>query len=175
MNRGIILDRDGTLTELHDGHAPWYLHDLHLTPFARAAVELARNLGYLTFIATNQPDVGGKLFVQELFKMNDYLKTELQVTDILCATTRDDNRNYKPAPGMLETFIDRYDLDRSASFMIGDTWKDIEAGHRAKLTTILVGPNWDPPVDQFVRRPDLFARDVLDAVQYIQEIYNEVR
>ena len=44
----------------------------------------------------------------------------------------------KPNTGMLEAAIEEFDIDRTVSFMVGDTIADIDAGSRAGLTPILV-------------------------------------
>ncbi len=33
-------------------------------------------------------------------------------------------------------------LDLRASWMVGDRWRDVEAGHAAGVRTVLVGPGW---------------------------------
>jgi len=44
----------------------------------------------------------------------------------------------KPAPGMILEAAKEHDVDLARSFMVGDRWKDIEAGERAGTVTILV-------------------------------------
>jgi len=44
----------------------------------------------------------------------------------------------KPLPGMLLEAAADLHLDLSLSYMVGDRWKDIEAGERAGTTTILI-------------------------------------
>ena len=44
----------------------------------------------------------------------------------------------KPKPGLILRASDKYGLDLSQSWMIGDRWKDIAAGRAAGLKTIFV-------------------------------------
>jgi len=73
---------------------------------------------------------------------------------------------------MLERARDEMGIDLSSSYMIGDSAKDIEAGHRAGTTNVLVltgygkgelayhAPSWRV-------QPDHVATDLLDAVHWI--------
>ena len=72
MVKAIIFDRDGVLTNLvnHDDDvtAPWSMNELSFTDTAKKAVDLAKQLGYNTFILSNQPDVNdGKITDDEFF------------------------------------------------------------------------------------------------------------
>jgi D-glycero-D-manno-heptose 1,7-bisphosphate phosphatase len=44
----------------------------------------------------------------------------------------------KPAPGMLLEAALTHDLDLSASFMVGDRWRDVEAGFGAGCRTVFL-------------------------------------
>jgi D-glycero-D-manno-heptose 1,7-bisphosphate phosphatase len=49
----------------------------------------------------------------------------------------------KPKPGMLLAAAAEHGIDLAASVMVGDRWRDIEAGRAAGCRTILVGPGYD--------------------------------
>jgi len=78
----------------------------------------------------------------------------------------------KPAAGMLERARDEMGIDLAASYMIGDTVKDVEAGHRAGTTTVLVLTGYGKGELEYQSqgwrvRPDHVANDLLDAVTWI--------
>ena len=71
----------------------------------------------------------------------------------------------KPLPGLLHQAADRYCIDLSASFMVGDRWKDIEAGQSAGCTTILIDHQY---TEREARRPpDCRVRLLSEAATYI--------
>jgi len=44
----------------------------------------------------------------------------------------------KPRPGLLLDAQRKHGLDLSRSFLIGDRWKDVDAGHAAGCKTVLI-------------------------------------
>jgi D-glycero-D-manno-heptose 1,7-bisphosphate phosphatase len=44
----------------------------------------------------------------------------------------------KPAPGLILQAATDLGIDLEASFMVGDRWKDVEAGRRAGCRTVLI-------------------------------------
>jgi D-glycero-D-manno-heptose 1,7-bisphosphate phosphatase len=85
--------------------------------------------------------------------MNTRLKDELPIAAILvCYEDGDDCPRRKPNPGLLLEAAETYGIDLSASFMVGDRWRDIEAGRRAGCRTIFIDLGYserrpDPPAD----------------------------
>ena len=58
----------------------------------------------------------------------------------------------------------RLGLDLDKSVLVGDRWRDIEAGRRAGITTVFVDRNYDerrPPT------PDMVVGELVDAVPFI--------
>ena len=48
----------------------------------------------------------------------------------------------KPNPGMIIEMKNKYKLDLKKCFMVGDRWRDIDAGHKANCKTILINNNY---------------------------------
>ena len=69
MNKAIIFDRDGvlnyTVQRENEATAPWTLKEFKMIPGSIEAVEMAKELGYLALVATNQPDVRDKKMKEE--------------------------------------------------------------------------------------------------------------
>ena len=57
----------------------------------------------------------------------------------------------KPNIGMLNKANKIYNLDLSKSFVIGDRWRDIDAGKRSGCKTIFIDKNYNEKLNQ---RPD---------------------
>jgi D-glycero-D-manno-heptose 1,7-bisphosphate phosphatase len=65
----------------------------------------------------------------------------------------------KPKPGALLDAARRHGLELDRSFMVGDRWRDIEAGQRAGCRCLFVDHGYaeQQPVGSFVRVPSLAA------------------
>jgi D-glycero-D-manno-heptose 1,7-bisphosphate phosphatase len=177
--QAVFLDRDGVLNEtvLVDGLSvpPRNIAEFCLIDGVIDAVDRLRNVGFLLFVVTNQPDVArGRQTVAVIEAMHESLRAELAIDDIVTCFHDDvdgcDCR--KPKPGMITRAIDDYGIDPSRSFMVGDRWRDVTAGRLAGCTTILVGPDWESPMPD---APDLRARDLRAAADMICRSQSHVR
>ena len=174
MHRAVFFDRDGVINHLvkhgDEYTAPWSLSEFKFIDFAKEAISLIKSLGYTTLVVTNQPDVNdGKLAASELNLMNKMIRNWLQIDDIFCAYERNTDF-YKPNNGMIEFFVSKYKIDRSSSFLIGDRWKDIVAGHKSKLTTIYIGKEYTTPEEHSDIKPDYIVDSILQACTLIMEL-----
>lgn len=143
--RAVFLDRDGVLNEavVRDGkaYAPLTLEEFRLIPEAAGEVARLRAAGLLCIVFTNQPEVARGLLSREtLGMMHQRLRAEIPLDDVLvcehdpaaaCAC-------HKPRPGMLCEAATRWGVTLSASFVIGDRWRDVEAGRAAGCFTVLI-------------------------------------
>ena len=79
----------------------------------------------------------------------------------------DDSHNCfcrKPKPGGILFLAKKYDIDLKKSFMVGDRWRDIEAGLAAGVKTVFIDYGYHE------KRPtayDFKASSLLDAVPFI--------
>jgi len=166
MTRAAFLDRDGVLNKaiVRDGrpYAPHHLEDFHILPEAPEAVRRLKEAGYVVIVATNQKDVGQGLMARDaLDAMHAQLRQTVAVDDVRVCTCVDECACYKPKPGMLlEAALD-WNIDLSASVMIGDRWRDIGAGHNAGCRTIFIDRGY---AERLRHTPDLIATDLADAV-----------
>jgi len=90
---------------------------------------------------TNQPDVSrGKITLKKLVQINNFLSQKLKLDDVFCCIH--DDKDFcecrKPNPGMIKQAILKWNIDISKSFLVGDRWKDIEAGKKVNLQTVLI-------------------------------------
>jgi len=169
--RAIFLDRDGVLNRalVHEGrpYPPDTLEKFEILPGVPEALGRLHDAGFLLIGATNQPDVARGTQRRELIEaMNALLLAESPITAILvCYEDGDDCPRRKPNPGLLLEAAEQYGIDLAASFMVGDRWRDIEAGRRAGCRTVFIDrayterrPNPDP---------DYVAADLGDAATWI--------
>lgn len=172
MTRLAFLDRDGVLNRCVPRPAgtpvpPRRPVDLELLPRVEEACALLRAAGFVLVLATNQPDVARGTQERAVVEaMNGRLARELRLDDVrVCFhDDSDDCGCRKPAPGLLLAAAGHWNGDLAASVMVGDRWRDIEAGRRAGCATVLVGAGWNEP---FPSQPDHRAGDLFEAAVWI--------
>ena len=158
LNRAVFLDRDGVLNRavIRDGrpYPPATLDLFEILPGVPEAVRRLHDAGFLLIGATNQPDVARGTQRREVVEaMNGRLLADTPITAILvCYEDGEDCPRRKPNPGLLLEAAVTYSIDLAASFMVGDRWRDIEAGQLAGCRTIFLDRNYaerlpDPPAD----------------------------
>jgi len=159
MIKTVFLDADGVLNEviMKDGKpaAPVNISELVIPPEVKPALLKLKNAGYLLICVTNKPDIERGLMTQE---MVDAITNKLMQTlplDDMFICYHENSDCYKPQPGMLLSAAQKYDIDLSQSYMIGDRWRDIGAGQNAKCKTIWIDRGYqekkpDPAADYTV-------------------------
>lgn len=166
-----FLDRDGTLIEsdIFDG-VPVPTHGrVEFADGASQACERLRRLGYSLVMVTNQPDVArGEIDAGTVEIDNRYIAEYLGL-DLALACIHDDFDRCtcrKPLPGMLHqaALTLGLHLDRT-SVMIGDRWRDIEAGSAAGVTTVLLDRGYG---ENLTTAPDHIAPNLLSASEWIE-------
>lgn len=148
LRRAVFIDKDGTLVE----NVPYSVDTarLRFAPAAPQALGALANAGYAIVVVSNQSGIARGLFSAEAFeRLRSVLEQRLRdeagvvLTDVLhCPhAPRDDGLPQcacrKPEPGMLLEAARRHGIDLGASWIVGDTLDDIEAGHRAGCRGVL--------------------------------------
>jgi D-glycero-D-manno-heptose 1,7-bisphosphate phosphatase len=167
--RAVFLDRDGVINKviLCDGkpYSPRKYDEFVLNDGIREAVCKMKELGYKILVVSNQPDVArGEITQGILDLMTQKMRWELSVDEIYICPHDDPHgcSCRKPKPGMLIQAAEKWKIDLASSFLIGDTWKDIEAGKAAGCRTILL----DAPYNQDVQC-DFRVNSLSEAVSVI--------
>jgi D-sedoheptulose 7-phosphate isomerase len=170
--RAVFLDRDGVINRafVRDGKPfpPPTPQELEILPGVPEALRELKANGFKLLLITNQPDVGrGKLSLQTLDAMHEDLRAHLPLDDILvcCHTDQDNCDCRKPMPGMIIEAARKHNIDLAASFVVGDRWRDIDAGYNAGCKTILIdyGYSERPPDHE----PDLRVGSLREAADWI--------
>jgi D-glycero-D-manno-heptose 1,7-bisphosphate phosphatase len=135
VRAAVFLDRDGVLNHafVRDGksYPPDSLGDFRLIEGVAEACRALRVAGFLLFVVTNQPDVAaGKQKRSVVEQMHQHLMDMLPIDEIFTCFHEDSDQCVcrKPKPGMLLAAAEKHSVDLSASFMVGDRWRDIDAG-----------------------------------------------
>ena len=148
--RAVFLDRDGTINEafVRNGksYPPATVDEFRLLPGVGRAAAALKAAGYLLIVVTNQPDVGAGRQQRDVVEaMHAKLQTLMPVDDIRVCYHTDENRCAcrKPAPGMILGAAADRRIDLAASYMIGDRWRDVEAGQGAGCRTVWIRNQYD--------------------------------
>jgi D-glycero-D-manno-heptose 1,7-bisphosphate phosphatase len=149
-------------------YAPTTLEEFEILPGVAEALNNLKRHNYKLIVVTNQPDISrGTQSPQLLEAMHQLLKSQLPIDDILTCphTDADHCACRKPQPGMLLEAARKHNIDLANSFMIGDRWRDIEAGYNAGCKTILIDYGYsERPPDH---APDLRVSSLREAADWI--------
>lgn len=152
MKKAVFFDRDGVLnqTVLHKGrpHPPADADSLVITEGAEECLSKLKATGYLCICVTNQPDFArGTRTKENIAAMNSKVLLTLPLDDLLaCLHDGPDNCSCrKPKPGLLLEAARKWNVNLSASWMVGDRGSDVEAGRAAGCRTIFLDCGYDRP------------------------------
>ncbi len=150
--RAVFLDRDGVLnrTVVRDGKPfpPDRLADVEILPGLTTSLQRLTDCGFVLIGITNQPDVARGTQTREVVEsINALIQSKLPVREIFVCyhDSGDECDCRKPKPGLIFQAAQKYGLDLSLSWMIGDRWKDIAAGKVAGLKTIFIDYHYNEP------------------------------
>jgi D-glycero-D-manno-heptose 1,7-bisphosphate phosphatase len=143
--RAVFLDRDGVINraKLRENKPvpPADVSELEILPGVPEALERLKAAGFTLVVVSNQPDVArGTVSVETVEAINARLREALPLDDfrICYHDNRDSCECRKPKPGLLLAAAASLDLDLRSSFLVGDRWRDIEAGRLAGCTTFFI-------------------------------------
>lgn len=145
LRRAAFLDRDGVITrcriEAGRPYPPRSLAEVEILPGVAEALLALREAGLMTLVVTNQPDVArGTLRREVVDAIHVELASRLAIDGffVCCHDDADACDCRKPRPGLLLRAARELAIDLSTSYMIGDRWRDVEAGVHAGCRTILI-------------------------------------
>jgi histidinol-phosphate phosphatase family protein len=169
----IFLDRDGTINE-----EIMYLHEsekFKLLPNVLQGIKKLYDMGYKIIILTNQPGIGMGYFSKEdFYRVNREMLKQFSSEGILvdkiyfCHHSKSEKCNCrKPGQLLVERAKQDMAIEISYSYIIGDKTSDMETGKRAGMKTILVQTGYKGKDGEFNGEPDFYAKDLLDAANWI--------
>lgn len=154
--KAIFLDRDGTINR-YVGFLR-NIDDFELIPGVADAIKKINASGYLAIVVTNQPVIArGEVTWEQLEEIHNKMETLLgkegAYLDGIYFCPHHPDKGFegeipelkidcecrKPKPGMLIKAAKDFNIDLSASWMVGDGKNDVLAGKNAGCKTALIG------------------------------------
>jgi|TARA_B100002003_G_scaffold121440_1_gene112113 D-glycero-D-manno-heptose 1,7-bisphosphate phosphatase len=173
MKKAAFLDRDGVINRaiIKDGKplSPNTLNELEILPGVIQSITKLKKLNFVCLVVTNQPNVSRKkIDKNSVIQMNNFLKNEIPLDDFfVCYHDDKDNCDCrKPKPGLLLKAGKKWDVDFKKSFMIGDRWRDIEAGKNVGCKTIFLDYKYS---ETKPKNPSFVSDTLLNAVHIIEK------
>jgi D-glycero-D-manno-heptose 1,7-bisphosphate phosphatase len=169
MKRGFFLDRDGVVnkTILMNGIPlpPRNLDELEILKGVPEAISLLKENNLIPVVISNQPDVArNKLSLSQLKIVNQEISklTGIQHFYVCIHDDIDDCDCRKPKIGLLKNAAADLDIDISKSYLVGDRWRDISAGHQAGTTNYFIDYAYS---EKGPEKPYTKVGSLLEAVQ----------
>jgi D,D-heptose 1,7-bisphosphate phosphatase len=180
----VFLDRDGTMN-IYKGLLS-KVQEFELESRVSEAIKELNNSGYLSIVITNQTVIARNLCtIEELQKIHGKMEMLLAesgayIDDLYFCPHHPDsgyeeeNKRYKikchcrkPQIGLLKKAIEKYNIDVSKSYFIGDTTVDIQTGINAKCKTILLKTGEAGEDQKYKVVPNYKAENLYEAVSLI--------
>ncbi|MFN5324340.1 MAG: D-glycero-alpha-D-manno-heptose-1,7-bisphosphate 7-phosphatase [Bacteroidota bacterium] len=149
MIKAIFLDRDGVINKDRSEYT-WRIEDFEFLPGVFEGLKALTQKGYKLIVITNQGGVAkGKYGHTEVQKLHEYMISTLnqngvEILEIYYCPHHPDHSIClcrKPGSLLIEKSVARFNVDVTASFMIGDMERDILAAQSIDITGIKVDSN----------------------------------
>ncbi|WP_218311056.1 D-glycero-alpha-D-manno-heptose-1,7-bisphosphate 7-phosphatase [Alteromonas antoniana] len=143
-NKALFLDRDGIINE--DKAYVYRKEDIDFVEGIFDVIRTFVSKGFMPVIVTNQSGIGRGLYSEADFAaLSRWMQSQFDSAGLPAIPVyycphhptegigqyRQQCDCRKPEPGMLLTAIAEHHIDASRSFMIGDSWRDIQAADAA--------------------------------------------
>lgn len=178
----IFIDRDGVINKDPEGWTEYgYItdpKDFFTLDGAVEAFKILKDAGYKAVIVSNQQGVGkGYFSEQELNRVTERMKEIVkngggEITKVYyCTHTKEEDCSCrKPKEGMFLKAKEELNIESfDKKFYIGDSERDIKAGRKAGLKTILVlsGKLSAHEAEKLNTKPDHICKNLLEAVKFV--------
>lgn len=178
--KAAFIDRDGVINEERN-----YVHrieDFVLLPGVAQGLVLLRDAGFRLIVVTNQAGIARGYYDQSAMeRLHDHMREQLAMQGVVLdaiyfcphhpqgrvqgLAVECDCR--KPAPGMLLQAAKDFNLDLSASVLIGDKLSDVQAGKKAGVGRNVIVESGHEVHAAARLQADGVAADLLAAVQLL--------
>lgn len=188
MNRCVFLDKDGTLIE----NVPYNI-DTTLITLRSGTLDGLKDLQKANcklIVVTNQSGMARGYFTKEsLLNTRDEIYSQFRENGItlngfyfcphhpagIISAYKIDCSCRKPKPGMILAAAKDHSLNLNESWVIGDSYVDLEAGYNAGCKTVQIDGCDSGKVDLLKRPfPTAFVANINEAANYILQNHDKV-
>lgn len=173
MKRAVFLDRDGVINrKAPEGEYVTRWDNFELLPGVAEAISSVNRAGWSVIVVTNQRCIAkGLVTAEEVEAIHRRMREQLakmgaRVDGVYyCPHDREPACSCrKPEPGLLLAAARDFAIDLQASWVVGDSETDVEAGRRAGCRTVRIMADTGHP-----NRGDVVARSLFEACQALLE------
>ena len=148
INKAIFFDRDGVLIKAPViKKRPKSIQTLQEIKFCSGINKICEyyKKNYYLIMITNQPDYERKKNTKKnINEINNFIKKKLNLDAVyVCYSDNNNHKDRKPNPGMILKAQKKYKINLKKSYLVGDRWRDIGAGNKAKCVTIFIDKKYD--------------------------------
>jgi len=149
MRKVIFLDRDGVINK-ERGKYTFKITDFEINEGVFDFLKIAQNKGYEFVVITNQGGISKKIYnhkdvnIVHEFMLTKFKQVGIDILSIYYCPHHSENENCicrKPKSQLLEKSIARFSIDKSLSFFIGDSERDVEAAKNVGMKGIKIESN----------------------------------
>jgi D-glycero-D-manno-heptose 1,7-bisphosphate phosphatase len=175
----VFLDRDGVLNEkMPEGRYVTSWDEFHLLPGVPEAIARLNRAGVRVVVVSNQRGIALGLYtIADVEAIHASLQNLLKTRDAhvdafyFCPHDKQQCNCRKPLPGMFEQAAAQFPgIAAATSVMIGDSFSDIEFGHRLGMKTVFIeaAPERQKPgAEAAAEMADLRCPSLLRAVEAV--------
>ncbi|TIT01731.1 MAG: HAD-IIIA family hydrolase [Mesorhizobium sp.] len=186
--KAVFLDRDGCIN-VDYGHID-RPERFELIEGAAAAIACFNRAEYRTIVVTNQPVVArGNCSVRDLRMIHNKMETELgrcgAFVDAIYFCPHHPDRGFvgeveelkircecrKPSTGLINEAVEAFNIDRSQSWVIGDSSTDVALAKRSGIRSILVETGAGGLDSKYHVMPDYTVSDLFEAAKFIHAVH----
>lgn len=150
MKKAIFFDRDGVINSDVGHYYIYKVNDFRVNEGIIESMKLFQNAGFELFVISNQGGIAKEIYKKEdTDKVHRYFyeilsKEKIQLREIYYCPHHSDIEKClcrKPDSLMIEKALARFNIDKSNSFLIGDSERDIKSAKKAKINAVKIDSN----------------------------------
>lgn len=176
--KAVFLDRDGVLNEDQEDYVKSWDEFIWIKG-AQEAIKKLNLANLLVIVVTNQSSIGRGIIPSTIVEnIHENIQRELEQTGAwidafyYCPARPEEGSIFrKPQPGMLLQAQKEHQIELENSYLIGDSFSDIETGHKVGCKTILVltgkGKDQLANMTSNAVKPHVIVQDLSEAVKVI--------
>ncbi len=154
MNKAVFLDRDGVINNPRSNYYVSKIADFEFNTHIFPVIRGYQEQGYLIIVISNQGGISKKLYtikdVEKLhaFMTDTFKKENIIITETYFCPHHNSIENCicrKPDSLLLEKAVARFNINKTESYFIGDSVRDVEAAKKAGIKGILISKNGELP------------------------------